>query len=162
MRKYIIAFLSILIIVSGCTKETTHNPVDFQIVGRYVCSSDYFSYNYFVNFPNHIPTIIFHEDGTCELVVNYFGGVVTVFGVYRIDNDVIFVDLNLNDTISEVHVIKDGEAFVELRPNFIVFEEGDVKYMDDHYAFSIINNDKIVIDRGFFAVNAGDVFVRAQ
>ena len=66
------------------------------------------------------------------------------------------VELDLHSTVNDViaHAIEsDPETY---NP----FIEGDRKFMADTYIFSIVSDDEIIIDRGFYAVNDGDPFVR--
>jgi hypothetical protein len=144
----------------------------FSVYGKFVCASDYFNDGeYFTRFPEDIPAITFQEDGSCELKVNYLQGMAIVFGIYSVEEKQVLVELDLNNTFSEVYVIdNDGNIFVELRPNHIVFiasgddpyHEPGTKFMDDQYIFDIVANNHIIIDRGFYVVNAGDSFLKSQ
>ena len=113
----------------------------FNINGKYICNNDYFkNENHFAIFPEDIPAIAFYEDNSCEFNINYMGGITSVYGIYSIEGKQILVTIYLNDTI---------------------FEESDIKYIDDKYIFSIRSDNEIIIDKGFYAVNAGDTFVKS-
>ena len=84
--------------------------------------------------------ISFHENGTCELLVNYQEGSCTLGGNHVVDGSSIFVELiNLEDTI-----------FVS---------EDLISYMPDKYVFTIIDDEHISIDKGYYVVQAGDIFI---
>jgi len=112
----------------------------FNNLGKFVCSNEYFSNKeYFKRFPNDIPSITFYANGRCELLVNYLEGICTVCGNYTVDGGKILVKLiDLEDTV--------------------LVDENAAPYISDEYVFNIIDNDHLVVDRGFYAVNAGDVF----
>ena len=112
------------------------------VSGDYICFNDeYYNNAFFTKHPDAIPSITFYNDGSCKFVVNYLEGVCDVGGFYHVDKDFVYIELELSDTI------------------FVDKETGE-KYMDDQYVFTIINIDKIIIDRDCYAVNAGDSFVR--
>jgi hypothetical protein len=113
--------------------------LEINILGKYICSSEYFNDEYFLMHKESIPSINFYENGKCEFTVNYFDGVYGVEGVYIVYGEQIQVNLDLQGTI---------------------FEGEDENYMDDQYVLSIIDDNKIVIDRGCYAVEAGDLFAR--
>ena len=162
MRKLLIVFV-FLLLSCGCATSTLDTSV-VEISGKYICTNDYItSGDYFKTNPDAIPSITFNEDGSCEVVVNYLEGIAIVYGTYTVENEQAFVSLDLMNTTSEVHVIdKDGKESIEVRKNHIVFQDGEVKYMDDQYVFDIIDGNSIVIDKGFSIAREQDTFLKAS
>ena len=120
--------------------EVKQQDADIQIWGEFICSNDYFDTGeYFKNFPESIPAITFYQNGRCDLTVNYFEGVSNVSGTYRVEYDRILVDVDLKDT---------------------VFKEEDIRYMENQYIFKIINQEQLIIERGFYAVSDTDYFLK--
>lgn len=135
------------------------------IEGKYICASNYHMQDFSIDYPETIPFISFSKDGSCELFVNYLGGLASVFGSYTIEEDEILVAIDLSSAISDDEVFDmhyGTSVIVEKGANPNLFQEGDKKYMDDQYVFSIISGDKIIIDRGFYTVNAGDAFLKSN
>jgi hypothetical protein len=148
-------------LVCGCTTSTVEKN-SIKILGKYTCTNDYITNgdSFTVN-PDTIPSVTFNEDGSCEVVVNYLEGIATVYGTYSVDNKQVFVSLDLLDTTSEVYSIdENGKESVVIEKNLVVFQEGDTKHMDDRYVFDVIDNNNIVIDRGFYIVGEGDSFIK--
>ena len=143
MRKLYIT-LCFVLLFSGCKPNESNSSdpsskLTFNILGKYICSGDYFNSEFFIENPECIPSVTFYDDGNCILFVNYSEGGCNVGGFYTVENNYIKVTLNLNNTI---------------------FEEDGVKYMDDLYVFNIKSNDQIIIDRSYYGVEAGDAFIK--
>lgn len=113
---------------------------EYNIIGEYICQGEIYD-QFKEEAYEYIPSINFYEDGSCRLRVYYIGGVSNVEGVYYIDENRIYVKVDL------------------LYTNFQDSVTGE-NYMDDEYVFTIIDEDYLVIDRGFYVVNAEDPFVR--
>ena len=124
------------------SSEGTINMPDFSIYGKYICSSDYFSVEFFLEKHSEaVPFIYFNEDGKCIFRINYLGGVCEVNGFYNIEKDLIYVDLHF-----------DGTVFID--------KETAETYIPTEYIFSIVSNDEIVIGDDCYGVRAGDSFLR--
>ena len=163
MRKFLIFILFISVLFTlGCqqniensdaknTSSTLNNSnkisedafdiSKFDVLGTFICSDESFKTEFHKKYPSTIPLIAFYEAGTCHFRINYSEGMFDVSGFYTVESNNIKVKLNLNNTI------------------FMDAKTGE-KYMDDQYVFTIMNNNKIVIDRECYAVNSGDLFVK--
>jgi hypothetical protein len=154
-----------MLFLSGCIAENPDLPIDsvkpledtltdepftdepstileVAVLGEYTCSNDmYYNSEFYITHPDAIPSITFYDDGSCKFIINYSEGICNVEGYYCIDEDYIYIGLELSNTI------------------FLDKETGE-KYMDDQYVFTIVNSDTIVIDKDCYAVYAGDSFVR--
>ena len=159
MSKRIIVFIAVLLILiagillSGCREdnfqsdrpdssevpESVSNIPEFNIIGKYICDNDYHKDEFFIENPESIPYITFNNDGSCKLLVNYLEGGCYMNGSYNIEDNQILVKLDFSGTI---------------------FEGTGTEYMDDEHVFTIISNDKIIIDKGFYTVNARDFFIK--
>lgn len=113
--------------------EITTEP-EYDIIGKYVCSSDYYNDSSWA-----IPYIKFLKEGHCMLFVDQEGGR-EIWGQYKIEENRIYV--------SELR-FRYLEMIDEVRDN-----------MEHEYVFTIVDEDHLTIDRGFFNVQAGDTFVR--
>ncbi len=169
MKKTFLLFVFVVLLFTfRCTSSPGTDEA--TIIGEYVCTNEYIaSGDSFQSAPEAIPSITFIEDGNCEVLVNYLGGIAKVFGTYNIKNDQAIVYLDLMDTLSMDYVLNDdpttpeiGETEVVWLRDQIAFQEGDVKYMPDEYVFDIIDSNEIVIDKGFYIVNAGDSFIKTE
>lgn len=129
------------LIYSSDSMEITSEKKN-DIIGKYICTSEYFSNEYFQLHNESVPFIIFYEDDTCTLSVNYFEGVTNIKGKYEIKEKEINVKLDLQWTIFE------GTDSVGL------------SYMNDEYIFTITDENHLVINRGYYSVNAGDSFMK--
>ena len=160
--KKLCVILCFLLLLVGCTKTIDLNTStdssanssnslssfstmpEFNILGKYVCFSDYHKDKNIIKNPDDIPSITFYENGKCNLFVAYFGGVWDVNGLYEIKEDTIKVELDLHGT------------------PFEGIDTAGNPYMDAIYIFNIIDNDKLIIDKGFYSVYAGDPFISYQ
>ncbi len=122
------------------SSEEIVKPLNYQVSGKYICNSDIYKAEFFEGYSEAIPAVIFNEDGRCELIVNYMEGLCSVYGTYCVQENQVIVNVNLDGTI---------------------FEESGTKYMNDQYVFKIMSNNEIVIDRGYYAVKAGDKFIKS-
>lgn len=132
--------LLLVLVLSSCQTSVEPQPssdyYSMEIVGKYICSSDYFSNDYFIEYPECIPYIVFYDNGACEVLINYLEGIVTFSGDYHIQ-----------DTIVKVQFEFKGSIF-----------EGD----NDEYCFSILDENCIRIEQDCYTVQAGDLFKRMQ
>ena len=122
----------------------TSSEVEFSALGRFVCVSDYHLTEEMLKYPEFIPAITFYEDGTCNLFVAYFHGTCNVKGVYSKDGSHVKVELDLRGTLFE------GT------------DQAGFPYMNDKYIFTIVSDERIIIDKGFYSVDAGDPFVKSS
>ena len=98
MKKRIAMLILIAIVFSGCAANETDKTSKSDITGKYVCASDYYGVEFFARHTDGVPFIVFYEDGSCELFVNYFGGTAFTYGAYRVENVNIFVELGSGQT----------------------------------------------------------------
>ncbi len=124
-----------------------------NIVGKYVCSNDYYNDEYVSNNNTTIPYIKFFEGYECAMYVDH-------------GDDTTFVegnDLESSQRIYGVYKVTDGKIKISLHflPS-ITGEHPLVDKMDSEYTLTLIDEDHLVIDKGFFNVRAGDVFVRTD
>ena len=139
MKKiHIVILIIFLLILSGCEEAKSK----FNITGEYICDSIYFDDDFFAEKPENVSKITFNNNGFCKLRVNYLGGISDVDCSYEVKQDFVKVKVHLEKSILS------GTD-----------ERGNV-YMNDEYIFSIINNNEIVIDKGFYAVKANDSFIK--
>ncbi|MCI8387165.1 MAG: hypothetical protein HFE63_01700 [Clostridiales bacterium] len=123
--------------------DTSEEIDEFNISGKYICSSEYFKDEYFSAYPDSVPCVYFSGDGDCIFFVNYMEGGCDIEGKYVIENDKIHVKLDFSNTI---------------------FESADDEYansefMSDTYIFTIVSGDEITINRNCYGVIANDLFV---
>ena len=124
-------------IYRGSSEPEPIKSSERYISDTYTCSSDYFSTL------STTPSICFNKNGDCVISVNYSGGICNMEGKYYIQGDKIYVKLSFDNTIFE----DTGNEYT------------DLDYMSNKYVFSIVNDTEIVINRGCYAVKAGDGFV---
>ena len=119
--------------------EPTTEP-EYDIIGRYVCSNDYYDDpTYYMTHPWPIPYIKFLKEGHCMLFVDQEGGR-EIWGQYRIEGNKIYVyELQFRYL----------EMIDEVRDN-----------MAHEYVFTIVDEEHLTIEPGFFDVQAGDSFVK--
>lgn len=136
--------------ISEPPEETTEmNP---YIVGKYVCSSDYYNDEYALNSATSIPYFRFYKGYECDLYVDH-------------DDDSYFWvehDAESKQIIRGVYKITDdGKIKISLhfRPS-IMGEHPLADKMDSEYTLTLVDEDHLVIDHGFFNVKDGDVFAR--
>ncbi len=132
----------------NATDEPTQpetNQVDNteRIIGKYTWVSESCQKALKDN-PEYLPAITFNNDDTCEMLVYYFGGSTLFSGIYMIDDNKIFVDLDLES---------EGSGFEGTIPNT------DQPYMDDKYVFEIIDYDHITIGPAEGAYHNGNCYV---
>ena len=124
-------------------ESTSSQTIDFdpsQYLGEYKCSNDYFAQEFFLRVPEAVPSITFKEDNLCELVINYFEGLCTVYGRYTFEEDKVLVEVDLEGTI---------------------FKEGGKNYIPTEYVFNIVDSYHIIVDKSFSGgVISGDVFIK--
>jgi len=143
---FIILFIiSLLIFLLSKSREELKIS-NFDISGTYICSSDYHSDEFSVIYSDTIPSVSFYDNGICEFIVNYFEGTCIIIGNYTVEGNYVKVSLDFRGTIFEINEDPyTGE-----------------KYMDDEYIFTIINNNKLIIDRAYYTVEAEDPFVKTE
>ncbi len=126
-------------------------PVDNknQIIGKYTCVSDYCNEN-LKDRPDYLPAITFNNNDTCEMLVNYIGGSTLLPGVYTIEDNKIFVEVDPSGT-----------------PVGGIDKATDQPYMDDKYVFEIIDYDHLTFYpaegsyyNDCYVVRSGDPFER--
>lgn len=102
-------------------------PVDDKerIIGKYTWVSDSCDEALKAH-PEYIPAITFNNDNTCEMLVNYIGGKTLLPGVYTIEDNKIFVEVDPSGT-----------------PVGGIIPNTDQPYMDDKYVFEIIDYDHL-------------------
>ena len=110
---------------------------DYRIFGEYICASDYFA-DFICEDKS---SIIFNRNRSCEFRISNGEGTFSAWGIYRVDENQISVDLNVSGTGLE--------------------ETGDER-MDSQYGFSILNEEKIAIDKRLYVVNNGDFFIKSN
>ena len=125
------------------TKEDIDDLADYNISGKYICANEYYKDEYFIDWPEGISSVTFFENGTCVFFINYNGGCEEVDGVYKKESNIINVDLDF-----------EGTLFVD--------NDTAEKYLPVQYTFRIVSDDKLIIDKGFYGVRAGDPFVRSE
>lgn len=129
----------IRVYLGNTVPESETEPSERYIQGTYTCSSEYFSEGN----SSSIPSVYFDEDGDCLMSVNYFEGGCNMEGRYRIENDLIYVKLDFSNTIFE----DTGDEYTY------------TDFISDECVFYMASDSKLIIDRGFYAVNAGDEFI---
>ena len=124
-------------------EESKQKPkTNFSIIGKYICDNDDFKEEPFIEYSDYIPAVTFYNNKICNLLVYYGDGKVDVSCSYDIKENMIQVKLNLSGTFFDA-------------PN----EEG-YPFLNDFYIFNIVDNNHIVIDKGFYTVDDGDAFVK--
>ncbi len=113
-----------------------------NIQGTYTCTSEYWN----ASSSTSVPYIHFDEDGSCLMFINYFEGGCNMEGEYRIENDSIYVKLDFSNTIFE----DTGDEYT------------DCEFMSNEYIFKIVSDSKLIINRGCYAVNEGDAFIKTN
>ncbi len=129
----------IRVYLGNTVPESETEPSERYIQGTYICSSEYFSDGN----SSSIPSVYFDEDGDCLMSINYFEGGCNMEGRYRIENDLIYVKLDFSNTIFE----DTGDEYTY------------TDFISDECVFYMASDSKLIIDRGFYAVNAGDEFI---
>ena len=158
MKKWCIILLCCVFLLSGCmiinpkpsgsqvtSNDTSSNSlkVNFDIFGEYICFDDYYVSEDYVYKPAIMGSVTFYDGNRCQFFVNYLEGESDVEGTYSINGNTIYVKLDIENSFFKGIDPHTGE-----------------KYMDDQYVFTIVSNDEIIINNGFYAVNAGDSFKR--
>ncbi len=115
---------------------------NFTIIGKYTCSNEYWKDDFFIQNPEKVPYIIFENNNNCSILVNYLDGLENVKCSYIMEKDTIKVKAYIEGTLF------DG-TYDDGRP-----------YMEDEYIFDVIDNNHIVIDKGFYTVSARDSFIK--
>ena len=140
----IILSLSIIIsvIVLFVNFKRSTDKTQFNILGKYICSNDYFNNEPFIEYSDYIPAITFYDNNICNLLVHYGGGKTDVSCSYDIKEKTIQVKLNIKGSFFDV---PDMEGY---------------PFIDDQYIFTIIDNNHIIIDKGFYTVGSGDSFIK--
>ena len=139
MKKLAFLMAAVLLLFPACARHAVNHE---QILsGKYICDSDYHKDDFFKEYPESTPYILFRKNGTCEVFVNYLEGGCIMQGVYAEAGKEIVVNLDFAGTI---------------------FEGTGTEYMDDRYTFTVIHEDKMVIDKGFYTVAPGDAFVKTD
>lgn len=139
---------SVVILVNYISSNKLQNKpgdnklYEFNIIGKYICSNDYWKDDFFIKNPQKVPFILFESNNKCSILVNYLGGLENVKCSYSKEKDTVKVKVDLKGTPFD-GTYNDG------RP-----------YMEDEYIFNIIDDNNIVIDKGFYTVNAGDYFIK--
>lgn len=133
----IISAIVLLINIGKSTKQTK-----FNISGKYICSNDYFNNEPFIKYSDYIPTITFYDNSSCSLLVHYGGGKTDVNCSYFIKEDIIQVKLNIKGSFFDA---PDAEGY---------------PFMEEQYNFTIIDNNHITINKGFYTVDSGDLFIK--
>ena len=110
---------------------------EFDVIGKFICASDYHRSAFSLRSPQTIPSITFFEDGKCSLYVNYLEGGCAVSGEYSVNGDEIHVELDIEGTIFQT-------------------------YMNDTYMFVISDDNTLTIYRGFYTVDDRDKFIRER
>ena len=147
--KKTLCIIVVLLLLCGCRAgfsslsmppESSSDPAahSTNMLGRYVCTNDYIesSRDFFDYYPEYIPSITLNEDGSCELLVNYLEGIYIAHGTYRIEDKQVIVDMEA-----------DAIAAVQL---------------DSQYIFEIVDENHIIIDRGFSVAESGDSFFKSN
>lgn len=127
--------------ISEDLEISTAPEPEHNVLGRYICSSAYYDDAYIAVHIEEIPSIMFLKDSRCSFYVDQKGGE-EVWGKYRIEGDKIYV--------SELRFFPTDEPD-PVRDN-----------MDKEYVFTIVDEDHLTIDKGFYNVQAGDTFVRSK
>ena len=145
----VVILMTIIILVVGISfifadkvGDTKEGETEFNIFGKYICSSEYHKADFFIENPDKIPEITFNKGGDCNLRINYLGGIADVNCFYNLDANSIYVELDLFGTI------------------FYGTDNTGKPYMYDKYIFNIIDDNHIIIDKGFYTVGAGDSFIK--
>ena len=126
--------------IPEASADTSTKKSEYNIIGEYICKGEIYD-QFKEEAYEYIPSINFYEDGSCRLWVYYIGVVTGIRGIYNINENKIYVHLDFDRT---------------------VFENSGDQYMDDEYIFTITEEDQLIIDRGFYVVNAEDLFVRTS
>lgn len=138
--KKLCVFICCIFFIQGCTAYNL-NPSTFNILGEYLCANEEFNNEFFIKNPDYIPSITFYDNGSCKAHVNYLEGIIDVLGYYSIEGNLIHVNLNIDDSV------------------FYNSETGE-KYIDDQFIFTIVDDNKIILDGDFYSVGSGEIFVK--
>jgi hypothetical protein len=135
---------SLIMVKEGYTASFTkvHEKTKYELLGEYLCSTDYWNDEYFKVHPTSVPSITFFKDKTCKLRVNYMHGVCVLNGTYAYTDwncDFISVTVDLRNTVFE----SPGKTSAS-------------------YSFRVDSNDRVVAVVSFTGTNAGDPFVRVS
>ena len=126
--------------VNSILSESQSIDIEFNVVGKFICSNNYYNSQVVYN----IPSITFNNGNSCVFVVNYLEGGADINGTYKREGNEITVELNFQGTIFENNLDEfTGE-----------------KYIEEQFIFTIVDEDKVAIDKNCYAVEAGDLFIR--
>lgn len=115
---------------------------EYTIIGKYTCSNDYWKDDFFIQNPEKVPFILFEDNNNCSILVNYLGGLANVKCSYSIEKNTVKV-----------------KAYLAGTPFDGTYDDGR-PYMEDEYIFNIMDDNNIIIDKGFYTVGAGDKFIK--
>ena len=121
--------------------ETTTEP-EYDIIGKYVCSNDYYDDpTYSVTHPWPVPCIKFLKEEHCALFVDREDGQRIIWGQYSLEGNQIQIELRFYPS-DERDPIRENMAH--------------------EYVFTIVDEEHLTIEPGFFDVQTGDTFVRIE
>lgn len=128
---------------------------EYDILGTYLCSGD----QYNGQPKNSIPYIKFYKEGKCQIYAALS------------DEDKYFMNesneqCEIEDSVSGKYHFGENCIYITDLYFFPVAAEVDVhplkKVFPEEFVCTIVDDESIVIDKGFYKVNDGDTFVRVD
>lgn len=113
---------------------------DPDIVGKYICRSEYYNDEYIIQKADTVPYIVFYEGYECKMYVDYNDEYSTIYGKYSFDGKRISVSLFFVPAMYGENPLVDKIAH--------------------EYIFTLTDENSLEIDKGFLHVNSGDTFVK--
>lgn len=127
---------------------------EYDILGKYICSSEKFIGT--DSYP--VPYIKFYKEGHCEVYV----GLSQEDKYYVNESDERY---EITDSVFGKYYFEENRIHItDLRflPIPTEVDHPLLDVMQDNYVCTIIDEDHITIDNGFYNVSAGDTFVREK
>lgn len=129
-------------ITDEASSDKSYTAADFA--GTYLCRGQIYD-QLIESSKEYIPYISFDGNGALTAGIYYIGGITYVSGTYSVENNTLDVKFDLTYS-----------------PVWSPDEKTQDRYMDDEFSFAVTDSEHIAIDKGYYVVNAGDVFEKAD